>query len=615
MTKPPRTRPSRPTCTRRGPLLLERLEERTLLAGNLLIDAQVPGVLAYNLMQYTQQGALVSSQPVTAAPGGDLAARGLSVGPSGNVNIYDGTFTPYLATYAPATNSFSYQTFPGWSTVNNVSYGEVAAYKTFVFASDMFTFGGGEPNGIVRFDSAGSGTVRFASGNDFIQVALGQDGVLYGLLGGGTVKAYDPDTLAPGRTFTLQGGPDSDIRSIAVDPSGQILAATWGGYLAKYDATGHYLASTQLKGQFGFGENLINVALDTDGQVAVGGRFGEIYLTDETLASVQTIQTNQWNTFVTFDHYIGTAQQVVTPTFASLAGPAITYGQASVTLGGQITAGAAVPSGSVNITVAGVTKSAAINQADGTFSANFDTSTLGVSGSPYAITYSYPGDAHDAAIQDTSKSLTVTQAVTSLGDLVSPTVVIGTSAVTLSGVIDSNSVLPTGQAVTVTVVGAHGPVATGSGVIASDGTFSATLDISALAVGSYTMQYAYAGDANFAMSSGTGMLTVTYAVIPLYDTSKPVHAGAALPIQLQITDASGNDLSDLTATAVALVDVNGNAFTPRAKGQANPDNVFRKVGSGYQYNLDTTGLAAGTYTLLVRVGNDPVLHGVSFVIA
>jgi len=69
MSKPTRTRSSRPTRTRRAPLQIELLEERTLLAGNLLIDAEVPGQNAYNLMQYTQQGALVSSQAVPAAPG------------------------------------------------------------------------------------------------------------------------------------------------------------------------------------------------------------------------------------------------------------------------------------------------------------------------------------------------------------------------------------------------------------------------------------------------------------------------------------------------------------------------------------------------------------------
>jgi hypothetical protein len=350
--------------------------------------------------------------------------------------------------------------------------------------------------------------------------------------------------------------------------------------------------------------------------VAAGGEEGTIWLTDESLASVHSFETNQWNAFVTFDHYIGTAlPQVVTPSFASLAGPTIPYGQATVTLGGQITAGTAIPSGSVNITVAGVTMSAPISPADGTFSAVFDTSTLGVSGSPYTITYSYAGDAHDAAIQDSSNTLTVTQAVTTLSDLASPTVVVGTPSVTLSGVVGSNSVLPVGQNVTITVLGTGGPLATGSGVIANDGSFSAALDISALPVGAYTIQYTYAGDANFAGVSGTGTLTVTYAVVPLYDTDKPVHSGAALPIKLDITDASGNDLTGLTVTAVAIVDSNGNSITPHAKGNANPGNVFRKAGDGYIYNLDTTGLTSGTYTLLIQVGDDPVLHAVSFVIA
>jgi hypothetical protein len=57
--------------------------------------------------------------------------------------------------------------------------------------------------------------------------------------------------------------------------------------------------------------------------------------------------------FVTFDHYIGVAPRVVTPSFASLAAPTIIYGQASVTLGGKITAGTSIPSGSVDITLAG----------------------------------------------------------------------------------------------------------------------------------------------------------------------------------------------------------------------------------------------------------------------
>ncbi len=610
-------RPHRPT------LMLEQLEDRLLLAGNLIATTEVPGVINYNLIQYTQQGALVSSQNIPQAPGANEYedARGLSVGPTGNVNIFDGTFNPSLATLAPATQTWSFQTSPGWSLINNISYGEVAAYKNYVFASNMQSLNG-VFNGILRFDSSGGSPVLFAPGTQSLQITLGLDGQLYELVGNGdspapnpTINVFNPDTLALVRTFQLSTPFTSDIRSIAVDAAGNVYAADWNGTVTKYDPSGNPTgASILLKDTNGFGENLMNVALDTDGQIAVGGRDGGIFLTDESLASATRIATGQWNVFVTFDHYIGGASQTVTPSFSALAGPTISYGQPSVTLGGTISAGATYPPGSVSISLNGVTKSAAISSTDGTFSVAFDTSSLGVSGSPYTITYSYAAQGNYAGITDTSKVLTVTPAVTTLGSLSSPTVVIGTAKATLSGVVGSNSVLPVGQTVTVRVAGTNIPVA--SGTIGSDGSFSVKVNTAALPVGAYTIQYSYAGDANFKPSQGTGTLTVTYAVKQVHKHTKPVDAGDALPIQLQVTDASGNNLSsaNLTVTAVALVDAHGNTITPKAKGHDNPGNVFRHTHSGYLYNLDTTGLTAGTYTLYVRVGNDPVLHAISFIV-
>jgi hypothetical protein len=508
MTPAARGRSSRTTRTR---LTLEVLESRTLLAGNLFLTAQVPGVGDHNLLQYTQDGELVSSQPIPPPPNSSDGpeARGLSFGPSGDLFIYDGTFNPSLADLSPDGQTWTFQSLAGWSTVNNVSFGEVAAYNDVVFASDMFTFGGGEPNGIVRFDTTGDTPVRFSNGTDYIQVALGLDGNVYGLAGT-NVHVFNPDTLDLVRSLNLQGGPDGDIRSIAVDGSGQIFAATWGGYLAQYDANGKFQTSVHLTNPSGGGENLINVALDNDGQIAVGSRFGDVFLTDESLASVQVIQTNQWNVFATFDHYIGTDVQVSTPSFNALAGPTIPFGQPTVTLGGQITAGAVIPTGSVSITVAGVTHFAAINPADGTFSATFATSALDVADSPYTIDYNYPGSTTVSAIDDTSQSLTVTQATTALVNLSSPTLPAGTPTVTVSGQVTSNGAVPVGQAVTVTVVSADGTVvASGSGTIGGDGSFSSTLNIGALPDGSYVLQYVYAGDNNFAETDNTGTLTLT----------------------------------------------------------------------------------------------------------
>lgn len=611
-------RPSRPTRAARPHLMLEQLEDRTLMAGNLLVSA---GQFTYNLMEYTQQGALVSSQSISLAPGTTdlMDARGLSVGPSGNVSIYDGTNTPSLATYSTNSNSWSYLTASGWSTVNNVSYGGVAAYNNYVFATDMTTAGSGAPDGIIRFNTTDGSAVRFGQGSNFIQLALGLDGQLYGLESYGVVQVFDPNTLTLERTFTLLHGPDvSNVRAIAVDNSGNVLAASWNGYIAKYDTNGNYTGlGVQARNSYGLTDKLMSISLDTDGQVAVGGYHGNIFLTNDSLTSVQSFLTNQWNAFVTFDHYIGTAPQLVTPTFENLAEPTITYGQSTVTLGGQLTAGSAYPPGSVNITLNGVTESATIDPTNGDFSAVFNTSTLGVSSSPYTIAYSYPGANNYAAVKDVAKSLTVVPATTQLDDLSSPTVVVATSTTTFSGTLSSNSVLPAWQAVTVTIDGSNGEVVGGSGTIGSSGQFSVTLNTGDLPVGAYTVQYSYAGDANFKGSSETGTLNVTYAVNALFDASKPVHARAALPIKLALSDALGNDLSSasLSITAVTLVGSNGVSYTPQAKGNANPNSEFRHVGLGYLYNLDTTGLAAGTYTLCVEIAGDPVLHEISFVIA
>jgi hypothetical protein len=606
---------------RHQPLRLEQLEDRTLLSGDLLVAGAAMGS-NYNLIQYSQQGGVLSSQPIPLVPGSTQyqAARGLTVDPSGNVDVFDGvlppggTLTPALATLSAATNIWSSpQTVSGWGTNGNISYGNVVAYNNYVFASNM------QSSGMVRFDDSGGSPELFAPGVSFVQIALGQNGLLYGLenAGGGptlsqTVEVFNPDTLAQvGNPITLTSAQPIDIRSIAVDGSGNIFAASWGGTIAEYDSKGNPTgASLQLP------DNLMSIALDTDGQIAVSGHRGSIYLTNESLTSEQSFRTNLSVAYVTFDHYIGAAPQKVTPTFTSLTGPTITYGQSTVTLGGTITASTGIPPGSVNITLDGMTETAAINPNDGTFSAIFNTSGLGVSGSPYTITYSYAGQNNYAGVTDTSKSLTVTQATTTLSNLSSPTVVIGTTSTTVSGKLGSNSVLPVGQSVTVTLLGSNGSVTSGSGVIGSDGSFSASLNTAALPAGSYTIQYSYAGDANFQGSSGTATLQVTYAVKNLFPLSRPIHAGAALPVILQVNDASGNNLSSagLTVTAVSLIGPNGQIYTPQPKGRANPGNVFRHVGPDYVYILNTRDLPAGTYTLLVKVGNDPVLHAVTFTV-
>ena len=86
------------------------------------------------------------------------------------------------------------------------------------------------------------------------------------------------------------------------------------------------------------------------------------------------------------------------PVLRSLSGPTIEEGSATTTLSGTISL---VPNGeTVSITLGGVTQAATVS--NGAFSSTFNTSALTAAGSPYAIKYSYAGDANLTAAGDTS---------------------------------------------------------------------------------------------------------------------------------------------------------------------------------------------------------------------
>ena len=131
------------------------------------------------LREYTPTGTLVQTFSVPIAPGGDAYSRGIATDASGNVQIYNGTFSPYLTTLNPTgSGSFSNHTFSGWSTVNDIYFGGVAVNGNYAYATDMSTFGGGSPNGIVRFDltNFSATTVRLGAGERIGRLHDGQPG-------------------------------------------------------------------------------------------------------------------------------------------------------------------------------------------------------------------------------------------------------------------------------------------------------------------------------------------------------------------------------------------------------------------------------------------------------
>ncbi len=81
----------------------------------------------------------------------------------------------------------------------------------------------------------------------------------------------------------------------------------------------------------------------------------------------------------------GTPPASLSPTFT------IPYGTATVEIGGEITSGTQIPTGTVVITLDGTTQSTAIASSDGAFDAILTASALHAASSPYQITYSYAG--------------------------------------------------------------------------------------------------------------------------------------------------------------------------------------------------------------------------------
>lgn len=147
----------------------------------------------------------------------------------------------------------------------------------------------------------------------------------------------------------------------------------------------------------------------------------------------------------------------------------------------------------------------------------------------------------------------------------------------------------------------------------------ATFSTATLSVGAHSLVASYSGDANFQPSSGTFSQQIAYGVCVLYDQTRSVNSGATFPIKLYLCDASGNDVSSsgTVVHANGITNVSGSAGPVQSPGSANPDNNFRfdstqGPSGGYIFNLGTTGLATGTYSLQFTAGSDPTSHSVNF---
>jgi hypothetical protein len=200
--------------------------------GNILVTHSPVGVGGKALLQeYTRSGQLVRSVPLPNFSAGNFPeARDLVLDRMGKVQIFNGTDQPRLTQYDPVTGDLSHQVFDGWNVSRNVTFGGLAAWRNFVFATDQLAAGDTSPSqaGIVRFDIEQGTATRFVNDGDFIDLAVGLDGLLYALGPGGPpagqyIRVYQPQSMQLIRQIQL---PTSmwDTRAITVDQNGQIYA-------------------------------------------------------------------------------------------------------------------------------------------------------------------------------------------------------------------------------------------------------------------------------------------------------------------------------------------------------------------------------------------------------
>jgi hypothetical protein len=114
------------------------------------------------------------------------------------------------------------------------------------------------------------------------------------------------------------------------------------------------------------------------------------------------------------------------------------------------------------------------------------------------------------------------------------------------------------------------------------------------------------GDATFLHQTVAYDVPV-YSICPLYDPAKAHKSGSTVPLELQLCDASGANLSSTAirvhATDMSKVDSTASTVVEDS-GAANDDDDFRFSDSRYIFNLSTKGLATGTWQVTFTVDGD-----------
>ncbi len=275
-----------------------------------------------------------------------------------------------------------------------------------------------------------------------------------------------------------------------------------------------------------------------------------------------------------------------TPQFSGLTDQTIVYGTTYLGVSGRIAAGSLIPTGSVSVTLNGVTQSAPIDPTSGNVSTTFTTSMLGVPGSPYTIGYNYSGDLNFNSTAGT-RLLTVNKAATSTVVSSSANPSTRGTAVTFSAAVSSSAGIVPGdiQFFDVTTLLATVSLAAGR----------ASISTSALSVGTHSITAVYSGSANFSSSTSPGL-------------SQTVNRAGT---STSLTSNSNPSISGQSVTFTATVSSSADPPTGTVQFFDGTTSLGTASVVSSSASISTSALSAGIHSITAVYSGDANLLGSS----
>ncbi|MGD0744370.1 MAG: autotransporter-associated beta strand repeat-containing protein, partial [Verrucomicrobiota bacterium] len=314
--------------------------------------------------------------------------------------------------------------------------------------------------------------------------------------------------------------------------------------------------------------------LDCTGTLVNNGTFGTPTITGTPLSSGYTASISVTTGAGGHVNLI-VASSIPIPTFSNLANHTNTYGTASVTLTGTLSASGPtypVNDSTVSASINGHAVSGTVTDTSGDFSINYNDASLATDsvngGTPYTITYSFAGDANlAAATPDISTTLTVTKQTPLIKTL--PT----TTAIKYGQTI-TNSTLGTGA-----VTNAAGGTVTGNFTFTTPGitaTYLGTTNVSVTFTPTDTTDY----------NTNTATVSVTINQLPVVLTGTRAYdlttnAAAAILSVSNLVDSDSVTLTGSVGLASAAVGTNLiTSFNALSLGGASSANYTLTGASG-----------------------------------